>query len=85
MGGHSFLQGIFLTQGLNIAEKVFITWATREAHTYKCVIVLRLHNHGWLFATLWTVALQAPLSTGILQTRILEWVAMPSFMGSSYK
>ena len=28
--------------------------------------------------TPWTVAHQAPLSTGILQARILEWVAMPS-------
>ena len=28
-------------------------------------------------ATPWTVALQAPLSTGILQARILEWVAIP--------
>ena len=36
-----------------------------------------------LFATPWTVALQAPLSTGILQARILEWVAMPSSRGSS--
>ena len=25
------------------------------------------------FVTLWTVAHQAPLSTGILQARILEW------------
>ena len=31
-----------------------------------------------LFVTPWTVALQAPLSMGILQARILEWVAMPS-------
>ena len=31
-----------------------------------------------LFVTQWTVALQAPLSMGILQARILEWVAMPS-------
>ena len=30
------------------------------------------------FVTLWTVAHQAPLSMGILQARILEWVAMPS-------
>ena len=30
-----------------------------------------------LCETLWTVALQAPLSTGILQARILGWVAMP--------
>ena len=30
-----------------------------------------------LFATPGTVARQAPLSMGILQARILEWVAMP--------
>ena len=36
-----------------------------------------------LFATSWTVALQAPLSMGILQARRLEWVAMPSSRGSS--
>ena len=35
-----------------------------------------------LFATPWTVAHQAPLSRGILQSRTLEWVAMPSFRGS---
>ena len=29
------------------------------------------------------VACQAPLSMGILQARILEWVAMPSSRGSS--
>ena len=33
--------------------------------------------------TPWTVAHQAPLSIGILQARILEWVAMPSSKGSS--
>ena len=33
--------------------------------------------------TPWTVALQAPLTMGILQARILEWVAMPSSRGSS--
>ena len=31
-----------------------------------------------LFATLWTVARRAPLSMGILQARILEWVALLS-------
>ena len=29
------------------------------------------------------IAHRAPLSTGILQARILEWVAMPSPMGPS--
>ena len=33
--------------------------------------------------TPWTAARQAPLSLGVLQARILEWVAMPSSRGSS--
>ena len=37
-----------------------------------------------LFVIPWTVALQAPLSMGILQARILEWVAMPSSRGPSH-
>ena len=36
-----------------------------------------------LFATLWTVAHQAPLSMGILQARILEWVAVPYSKGKA--
>ena len=32
--------------------------------------------------TAWTVACEAPLR-GILQARILEWVAMPSSRGST--
>ena len=35
-----------------------------------------------LFTTPWTVAHQAPLSMGILQARILEWVAFSSSRGS---
>ena len=35
---------------------------------FSCVLV---------YAILWTAASQAPLSMGILQARILEWVAMP--------
>ena len=31
----------------------------------------------------WTVTSQASLSMGIFQARILEWMAMPSFRGSS--
>ena len=34
-------------------------------------------------ATTWTVARQAPLSMGILQTSTLEWAAMPFSRGSS--
>ena len=36
------------------------------------------------FATLWTAAHQAPLSMGILQARILEWVAISFSRGSSW-
>ena len=36
-----------------------------------------------LFATLWAVAQQAPLSMEILQARLLEWVAVPSSRGST--
>ena len=36
-----------------------------------------------LFVTPCTVACQAPLSMGIFQAKILEWVAMPSSRGSS--
>ena len=36
-----------------------------------------------LFATPWTLAHLAPLSMGILQAKILEWVTMPSSWGSS--
>ena len=36
-----------------------------------------------LFVTPWTVARQAPLSMGILQARILEWIVMPISRWSS--
>ena len=45
--------------------------------------LLYLLSRVWLFVTPWTVAYQAPLSVGILQARILEWVAMPSSRGYS--
>ena len=45
-----------------------------------CVCVLSRFSHIRLFATLWTVACQAPWDS---QTRILDWVPMPSSRGSS--
>ena len=45
-------------------------------HTHVCV--LNRFSHVQLFAASWTVAHQAPQNPhGILQARILEWVAMP--------
>ena len=49
----------------------------------ECCAVLSCFSHVWLFETPWTVAHQASLSTGVLQARILEWVAMPFSRGSS--
>ena len=40
-------------------------------------------SHIQLFVIHWTVACQAPLSMGILQARILEWVAIPFSGGYS--
>ena len=37
----------------------------------------------WLFAAQWTVSPPGSFVHGILQVRILEWVAMPSSSGSS--
>ena len=37
----------------------------------------------WLFATLWTIVHQTPLSTGILQARVLEGLSSPFSRGSS--
>ena len=51
---------------------------------YKGILcVSSTHSCVQLFVTLWTVVCQAPLSMGILQARILEWVAMPSSRVSS--
>ena len=47
-------------------------------------LVLSHFSHVQLFVTLQTIALQAPLSMGIVQARMLEWVAMPSSRGSSW-
>ena len=38
----------------------------------------------WLFVTLWTITCQGSSVHGILQAKILEWVAMPSSRGSSW-
>ena len=46
-----------------------------------CAVLCLVAQSCQLFVTLWTVACQAPLSMGILQERILEWVAIPSSLG----
>ena len=48
-----------------------------------CACMLSRFSCVQLFATPRTAARQAPLFMGILQARILQWVAMPSPRGSS--
>ena len=48
-----------------------------------CVCVLSHSIVSDSLRPLGTAAHQAPLSTGILQAKILEWVVMPSSRGSS--
>ena len=49
----------------------------------RCACELNRFSRVRIFVTLWIVALQAPLFLGILQIRIMEWVAMPFSRGSS--
>ena len=70
LGISPHIQGIACSNSFMTAAKCWVCYAK----SLSCV---------WLFATPWTVAHQAPLSMGILQARILEWVAMPSSRGSS--
>ena len=44
----------------------------------ECACVLHWFSRVRLFATPWTLVQQAPLSVGLPQARILEWVVMPS-------
>ena len=59
----------------------------QESFIYRNVIrkkaVLKSFSRVQLFVTPWTIAHQAPLSMGILQARLLEWVIMPSSRVSS--
>ena len=50
---------------------------------HHCALLCSVISHAQLFMTPWTVVHQAPLSMGIFQARILEWVAIPSFRGPS--
>ena len=54
--------------------------ALRKLFSEDSMLFCAVHSHSshvQLFGTPWTVAHQAPLSMGILQARILKWVAMP--------
>ena len=56
---------------------MFVENDIKKRYAMLCLVA----QSGLTLATSWTIAHQAPLSMGILQARILEWVAMPSSRG----
>ena len=62
-----------------------VIWGTSQTQGLPAVLFCgySLSRVQFFFATTWPLACQAPLSMRILQTRILEWIAVPSSRGSS--
>ena len=60
--------------------------SSQKCHLAWFLLLCAAFSHSGVSNSLqpqWAVAHQGPLSMGILQTRILEWVAMPSSKGPS--
>ena len=72
---------IFMKSCASLA--IFNGIMAKEHGGYSCSVNAKSLQSCQLFANLWTVAHQAPLSMGILQAKILEWVTMPASRGSS--
>ena len=70
MGCHFFLQGIFLTQGLNLGLPF-----CRRILFFEPPCVLRCFSHVQLCVTLWTAACQASLSMGFSKQE--HWSGLP--------
>ena len=74
----------WLTEKLPIYQSLHFR-VTEYFYFFICVIsaVLICFSQVGPLVTLWTVCLRGSSVHGILQARILEWVAMPSSRGSS--
>ena len=83
MGADHPLIDLFI--GVLLPYQVVLVSAVQQSESVICIQTCCAQSLGRvrLFVTPWTVARQALLSMGILQARILEWVAMPSSRGSS--
>ena len=60
-----------------------LQWKRQLLGLAKKKVKVKLLSRVRLFGTPWSVAHQAALFMGILQARMLEWVAMPSSRGPS--
>ena len=73
----------YITWG-TVMDKTLMIVVVQESSLVNPVVTLcRVTQSCLTLVTQWTVACQAPLSMGILQASILEWVAMPFSRGSS--
>ena len=70
---HILVSGVFIIG--TVPKLQFLHWLL-----YACM--LNRFSCVWLFETLWIAAHQVPVHR-ILQATILEWIATPSFKGSS--
>ena len=71
------------TSGDTAADSRKCDWL-RSGFTFFSLSVVVSHSVVSNSATSWTVAYHVPLSMGILQARILEWVAIPFSRESSW-
>ena len=86
---HALLQGIFLTQGLDPhllhllhRRQILYHWATRVSPT--CCLHAKSLQSCLILCNSKDCSLPGSSVHGVLQGRILEWVAMPSSKGSSW-
>ena len=77
----SFIQHLFGIYCVLRHTETLPSQSDTQTHNVLCLVAQSFMSDS--FVTPWTVAHQAPLPMGILQARILEWVAMPSSRGSS--
>ena len=80
VGSLSLLQGIFPTQVSRIAGGFFTSWVTREAPKSPsfCSVKVKITQSCPTLCDLMDCSLLVSSVHGILQARILEWVAIPS-------
>ena len=58
-----------------LPKQEYLLWTVRYLHDYACM--QNLFSHVWLFATLWTVAHQAPLSMGFSRQEYWSGLSCP--------
>ena len=83
VGCHVLYQGIFPTQGLNPLLLCLLHWQVGSLPLAQLRKPARLLSRVQLFMAPMNCSPPASSVLGILQARILEWVAIPSARGSS--